>query len=318
MKEELYISDDEYQGYIYPWVNLEVDVWAFYEDVICDGKMAEDDGTYFNRSGDQELDLLEKVTSYLQENFPNTTWRIRYDVLKLKYQLIVPEPEAIEAEYILSLIENNGDLANYTYEDRYPGLFVKVNGKKDIHPDVKKYYKLLAQYQEIFERSGANIRYTLIESSKILSLLYFYSYSIENISKLWSNELDYLDIKYSSYEGGISKETVESFYDLMTRNEFDVIFLYNTFRYNMEVLKHYLPDEMEFFYDKYINHILDIYEESVLLSDYYKGEKIDLLACAVYSSGSREEILNIIVGINFAMEKIKELKLSEKYPMLFG
>jgi hypothetical protein len=155
-------------------------------------------------SSDEEL---EDLFCELERIVPHIKWRIsvaEYDgaeITTYKY-LEVPDYQYEEAEEIIERMENGEDLENYSPLDKFPGLFIDMNGEKIINPTVTRFQKLISEFGDFIDKPEAeNLASALKKFVGILSNIYASAFELPDFRME-------VDADSSSYHGFIFEDYI--------------------------------------------------------------------------------------------------------------
>ncbi|MFC1798366.1 DUF5063 domain-containing protein [Thermodesulfobacteriota bacterium] len=178
-------EDDDYQSI--PWANIpDSEEYNF----------ADKDEEYVD--GIHYMEIYEGIVSELQDIAPHIRWRVTYDGTdsgsiyfggkrQTQWRVIcVPESQYDEAVNIFERYLKEDDLSNYSDKDKYPSLFVPIDGEKQLHPDIEKFSNLANDFIELIDSTQEQeyeLKQLLVMFATLMPQIYAAAYKLPDVFK---------------------------------------------------------------------------------------------------------------------------------------
>jgi hypothetical protein len=241
------LLEEDNDIHCYRWYKLEYSE----ECILLEGR-EDEDGNY--KEGEYE-DIVE----FMQQTAPHIRWRAaRNEDYRAgdewfdgdSFFMYVPDDQYTEAGYILDRYLKGDDLTNYSYKDRYPEIYVLINGEKQIKPEIEQFYELLCEYEELLQRANEySIKDFFINVVSLLPRIYSAAYKLPatagpgDITHSYHNII--FDIDFGNYdeflylESSYRREIIEGHSIFVMLNE-----IYNDIEPGLEMFREDNQDDV--------------------------------------------------------------------------
>lgn len=228
-----------------------------------------------NDDGEYDEGSFEECVAYLQKVTPHIAWRATDDGMewdsgvgnikgKQWRVMCVPRQQYPEAEYILDRYLKGDDLTDYSNKDKYPDIYVLINGEKQIKPEIEHFFESLSKYSDLLANPGKyKLKELFEELVIILSKIYSLAYELAEVDNA-------IDFSYLGDFGSIGTVNLDlGIYDT---------FFYLEDPFKRDVQDGLLSDMIISIYENLEQWLLAFYENDLFNENWMA---VDVIAAAI-------------------------------------
>lgn len=257
---------------------------------------------------ESEEELLVFVKK-LQIIAPHIRWRARPEV----YDIVVPDEQHNEAEFILELWKRGENLDGYCTEWMYPDLYLSVDGKMVLKPEIATFIDLARQFIKLVSNAARyDLRELLGRFAVLLPQLYAAAWNLPDIPYNNIFPSPYIDPR--KFHRGVTRpcqleDDIESYIYPKAKSYLEGL---KRFEIYYAVDEPYSSERVTVVECNLLNDLLEIYKMLDLGLEFFDGKDFERMSDAVaywrdkfdWTVGWGYKVLRILTALHQALETL--------------